>query len=98
MGYRRGVMEIKRDILHVCLKPRKVTEILRLANIQFNSLGNHLDSLIKADLISRINHQGNDQKTKYVYETTSEGKQVLQEIEALADRICLEWRKPEVFY
>lgn len=96
MGKRRGEVQIRRDILNVCLKPRKVTEIIRFANIQNQGLEKHLKPLVEADLISKYNHQEN--KTKYIYETTSEGKQVLKTIKDLAKRIRLEWRRPEVFY
>jgi len=95
MGHRRDSVELRRDILNVCLKPRKVTEIIRLANIQFNGLEKHLEPLIEADLISKNNHQGT--KTKYLYEITPEGKQVLQEIKDLANRLRLEWQRPGIF-
>lgn len=95
LGYRRGGVEIRRDILNVCLIPRKITEILRFANIQYNAIEKHLDPLIEINLIKKSNHQ--DNKEKYIYKTTTEGKQVLQEIEELAPKLNLDWRKRLVY-
>ena len=79
--YRRGPIEINRDILKTCRKRRKITDIIRLANVQYNSLIPRIDSLIEKNLIEC---NGNPRKT---YRTTQHGETILIEIENLAEKL-----------
>lgn len=78
---RRDRIEMIKEVLMLCRKTRKITEILRLANIQFNSFVGIVDPLVEDGYMIKIPcPKSGDKKTKHKWMTTAEGKILLGEI------------------
>ena len=74
---RRDKVQIYADILKVTKKPTRTTRILRLANIQYNSFLECVDTLCNAGLLEKISldykKRRKNVKTKYEYQATVMG-------------------------
>lgn len=87
---RRDRIEMIQEILMLCRKPRRITEILRLANIQYNSFVGIIDPLVEKSFLIKVPcPKSGDKKTKYKWMTTAEGKALLGEIGEVLRRISL---------
>jgi len=86
---RRDKIEIVRDLLQVCEEETAKTRILRFANIQYNSLPQFLEPLVREGYIEKIPAKTRDKRTFYNWRTTTRGKTLLREIEELLDRLGL---------
>jgi len=75
---RRDKVQIYADILKVTKKPQKPTKILRLANIQYNTFIECVDTLCNAGLLEKtsLNYKVKNAhvKTKYEYKATEMGE------------------------
>ena len=75
---RRDKVQIYADILKVTKKPTRTTRILRLANIQYNSFLECVETLCNAGLLEKIaldykKRRERARKTKYEYQSTAMG-------------------------
>jgi predicted transcriptional regulator len=76
---RRDKLQIYYDILKVTTRPTKITRILRLANVQYNTFQECIDKLIKAGLLEKIhltgrrNRSSKDARSKTTYKATNQG-------------------------
>jgi len=78
---RRDRIEMIQEVLVLCRETRKLTEILRLANIQYNSFVGIVDPLVEKGFLIKVPcPKSGDKKTKYKWMTTAEGKILLGEI------------------
>lgn len=70
------------QILDICLQAdTSKTRIIYKANMNFNTINPHLESLIKRGLLEVIPCNG------LVYRTTPKGKNVLEDLRAIEDMI-----------
>ena len=76
---RRDKVQIYADILKVTKKPTRTTRILRLANIQYNTFLDCIETLCNAGMLEKVSldykKKRRDVKTKYAYQTTAMGHQ-----------------------
>jgi len=76
---RRDKIQIFHDIIKVSARPTNTTRILRLANIQYNTFKEYIDTLLKAGFLERIkgelgtNSKTRTLRTKTSYQATYEG-------------------------
>jgi len=84
---RRDKVQIYSDILKVTKKPQKTTKIIRLANVQYNTFLECVDTLCNSGLLEKISldykNRESHIKTKYEYKATEMGEkwcQMLDEI------------------
>lgn len=75
---RRTRHEISRDILNIALVEAKPTEIVYKSNLNFKIIQKHLERLIDKNLLEITRH--GDKRT---YLTTNEGKQYLNQLNAI---------------
>ena len=75
---RRTRHEISRDILNIALVEAKPTEIVYKGNLNFKIVQRHLERLIDKNLLEITRH--GDKRT---YLTTIEGKQYLNQLNAI---------------
>lgn len=66
---RRTAQEIRLDILKLCRKSRRITQIVYLCNLNFKIYKRHLEYLIEKGWISETNK---------IYTTTETGEQTLE--------------------
>jgi predicted transcriptional regulator len=75
---RRDKVQIYADILKVTAKPTKTTRILRLANVQYNTFLECIETLCDAGLLEKVslnlNKPSRDDRTKYTYHATDMGR------------------------
>jgi len=77
---RRDKLQIYSDIIKVTNQETKITRILRLANIQYNSFRECIETLCGAGLLEKVesnihSRQSQDMRTKYAYKATDLGKE-----------------------
>jgi len=77
---RRDKLQIYSDIIKVTNQETKITRILRLANIQYNSFRECIETLCGASLLEKVelnihSRQSQDMRTKYAYKATDLGKE-----------------------
>ena len=89
---RRDKVQIYADILKVTKEPTKTTRILRIANVQYNTFLECIDTLCNAGLLEKIALE--DKKpfqkpvsTKYVFRATELGQKWLESLEAIYERL-----------
>jgi len=75
---RRDKLQIFADIIKVTTKKTKTTRVLRLANVQYNTFTECIETLCSAGLLERIPVNGkasssSDMRTKYTYKATDTG-------------------------
>jgi predicted transcriptional regulator len=75
---RRDKLQIFADIIKVSSKETKMTRILRLANVQYNTFIECIEKLCQAGLLKRVTpiedtKSSNDMRTKCVYKATDTG-------------------------
>lgn len=75
---RRDKIQILADIIKVSRKESKITRILRLANIQYNTFQEHIETLCDSGLLDRIEppqrpRSSRDLRTKHSYKATEMG-------------------------
>jgi predicted transcriptional regulator len=83
---RRDKLQIYYDIIKVTIRPTKITKILRLANIQYNTFHDCISKLLKAGLLERINirkkiKKSIDKRSKCAYKATILGLKWCDEVE-----------------
>jgi len=93
---RRDKVQVLADIIKVTNRPTKITKILRVANIQYNTFQECIDKLTKAGLlqitpIEKGSSSIRDKRTLYVFEATDMGlkwcKMVEEVYNSLEDKI-----------
>lgn len=91
---RRDKAQIFADIIKVSVQPTKITKILRLANVQYNTFQECIDKLCEAGLLEMIpvvkrTRSSRDRRTSYFFKATDRGlrwcKMVDEIYEALED-------------
>lgn len=75
---RRDKLQIYADVLKVSYKETKMTRILRLANIQYNTFNECIDKLCEAGLLEKVDmlndeRTSQDNRSKYEYKVTEMG-------------------------
>jgi len=75
---RRDKVQILADIIKVSEHEAKITRILRLANIQYNTFQECIDTLCNSGLLERVElpqtpRSFRDLRTKYAYKATQMG-------------------------
>ena len=75
---RRDKVQIFADIIKVSLKPTKTTRILRLANVQYNTFQECIETLCRAGLLEKTSllhktSKSRDMRTKITYKATDMG-------------------------
>ncbi len=89
---RRDKVQIYADILKVTKQPTKTTRILRLANVQYNTFLECVNTLCAAGLLEKTNldykkpspKPGN---RKYVFRATELGRRWCESLEDLYERL-----------
>lgn len=82
---RRDKIQIYADIIQITKTPKKMTRILRLANIQFNSFQESIDILCESNLLEKIllkyaNKNVADNRVKYKYKATKMGLDWIKQV------------------
>ena len=85
---RRDKLQIYADVLKVSHRETKMTRILRLANIQYNTFNECIEKLCKAGLLTKVDMRNNvktikDNRSKYVYITTELGLNWLERVDEI---------------
>jgi len=75
---KRGRLEIICEMLSVCRKPAKKTNILYKCNLSYNQLQKYLEFLISRNLITLVRRKETD-----FYQIAEKGKEFLEEYERL---------------
>ena len=75
---RRDKVQIFADIIKVTARPTKITKILRVANVQYNTFQECIDKLCSAGLLEMVPvtkraHSSRDMRTRYVFKATDIG-------------------------
>lgn len=75
---RRDKLQIFADIIKVSFRETKMTRILRLANIQYNTFKECVEKLCRAGFLERVSspedkRSSDDMRTKCVYRATETG-------------------------
>lgn len=75
---RRDKLQLLADIIKVSTRETKITRILRLANIQYNTFQECIDTLCGAGLLQKVTLQDRprrprDMRTKFAYKATEMG-------------------------
>lgn len=89
---RRDKIQIYADLLKVSNKGVKMTRILRLANIQYNTFIECIDTLCEAGLLEKIlllkdEKASNDNRSKYAYKATEMGLEWLERVDEVYQRL-----------
>ncbi len=88
---RRDKVQIYADIIKVTKKPTKTTRILRLANVQYNTFLECIDTLCTAGLLEKISidykKTSKDNRTKYKYQATNTGRKWVESIDEIYQRL-----------
>jgi len=89
---RRDKVQIYADIIKVTKKPTKTTRILRLANVQYNTFIECIDTLCNAGLLEKtsLEHRKSstkDGRTKYRYKATDMGLKWLESLDEIYIRL-----------
>ncbi|KON31245.1 hypothetical protein AC482_01475 [miscellaneous Crenarchaeota group-15 archaeon DG-45] len=76
---RRDKVQIFADILRVSARPTKVTRILRLANVQYNTFQECIEQLCEAGLlemaaVTQRARSSRDKRTSYTFRATDRGQ------------------------
>lgn len=71
---RRDKVQILADIIQVTSTETKMTRILRLANIQYNTFTKCIDKLCQSGLLRKIPVNQSDNRVKYSYKATDKGR------------------------
>ena len=85
---RRDKLQIYCDIIKVATRAEKITRILRLANVQYNTFQECIEKLVKAGLLVtvQIKEKKNRSKKshlKVVYKATEQGLKWCENIEEI---------------
>jgi predicted transcriptional regulator len=83
---RRDKLQIYYDIIKVTIRPTKITKILRLANIQYNTFHDCIDKLLRAGLLEKVNairssRKSSDKRIKCSYKATKLGLEWCDEVD-----------------
>lgn len=83
---RRDKLQIYADIIKVSVQPVKITKILRMANVQYNTFRDCIDKLCAAGLLEKIpilkrSRSKHDLRTSYVFKATDRGLRWCQMVE-----------------
>jgi len=75
---RRDKVQIFADIIKVSVRPTKVTRILRLANVQYNTFQECINTLCEAGLlemtpVKKHSRSSRDRRTSYFFRATDSG-------------------------
>jgi len=70
---RRDYIQILADIITVCEEPSRITRILRLANVQYNTMRDAMESLTKSGLMRKKRSSTRDERSKIELEATDLG-------------------------
>jgi len=89
---RRDKVQIYADILKVTKEPTKTTRILRLANVQYNTFLECVDTLCNAGLLEKtdLDYKKRSSKPgnrKYVFRATGLGRKWLESLEDIYERL-----------
>lgn len=76
---RRDKLQLFADIIKVSTNETKITRILRLANIQYNTFHECIETLCDAGLLEKISYndrhsQSQDKRSKHIYKATEMGQ------------------------
>ena len=85
---RRDKVQIYADIIKVTKKPTKTTRILRLANVQYNTFIECIDTLCNSGLLEKISLEykkssTKDNRAKFVYQATEIGRKWCEALDEL---------------
>ena len=86
---RRDKIQIFYDIIKVSEKPTKITKILRLANVQYNTFQECIERLIKTGLLEKVyllekgTRSSGDKRNKISYKATAPGLQWCKNVEEI---------------
>ena len=89
---RRDKVQIYADIIKVTKKPTKTTRILRLANVQYNTFIECIDTLCNAGLLEKTSLEyrkfsSKNDRIKYRYKATSMGLKWLESLDEIYKRL-----------
>ena len=89
---RRDKVQIYADIIKVTKKPTKTTRILRLANVQYNTFLECIDTLCNAGLLEKKHlnpkkYSSRDDRAKFVYQATEIGRKWCEALDELYDTL-----------
>lgn len=86
---RRDKLQIFYDIIKVSEKPTKITKILRLANVQYNTFQECIDILLNSGLLEKVHllkkgsRSAGDKRSKYSYKATEQGLRWCESVEEI---------------
>jgi predicted transcriptional regulator len=85
---RRDKIQVYADIIRVSEKATPTTRLLRLANIQYNTFADCINTLINAGLLEKIplrfSKKSKDQtRRKYAFKSTEMGKEWCKQIDEI---------------
>ena len=86
---RRDKVQIYADIIKVTAKPTKTTRILRLANVQYNTFLECIETLCNAGLLEKASlnikksSSSKNYRTKYTFQATAIGREWCESLDEL---------------
>lgn len=89
---RRDKIQVYADILKVTAKPTPTTRLLRLANIQYDTFAECINTLCNAGLLEKIHlsyakKSSNKKRKKYAFKATKMGKEWCQQIDEIYSKL-----------
>jgi len=89
---RRDKLQIFADIIKVSSRETKMTRILRLANVQYNTFLECIEKLCRAGLLEKVApnedmKSSDDMRTKCVYKATETGVKWSKQVEEIYQTI-----------
>jgi predicted transcriptional regulator len=89
---RRDKVQIYADILKVTKQTTKTTRILRLANVQYNTFLECMDTLCNAGLLEKISldynkYSSKKDNKKYAYKATEMGRKWCEALDEIYERL-----------
>ena len=89
---RRDKLQIYYDIIRVTTRPTKITRILRLANVQYNTFQECVEKLMQAGLLETIHmneRRSRKGRVKVTYKATEQGLEWCKSIEEIYNTLEL---------
>ena len=90
-GSRRDKIQIYYDIIKVSTRPTKVTRLIRLANVQYNTFIECTETLIKAGLLEKVilNSRRKRDNPKEIYKATKIGLKWCEQVDDIYNSLSI---------
>lgn len=82
---RRDKVEIAKDVLELCVVPRKITEIMRLANVQYTSFLQYVEPLVNGGYLVEVPSDWGNKKKQWM--TTANGRVLCADIASVLSKM-----------